>query len=385
MTVNVKATNKVSEVVSLNLAISAFSAQRDINLEALGVDVTRLPKQAAKVLRSNIVPTEFLRNYNKLRQRAEAACHIKGARQPLGYVNTKGSAVMAIAKLNEIDEEWQKQKEIDAERYDQMLKTHVQSLVDEAVEAGANEAQAEVIREAIVQRQLRWEDADDALQFGYFITPIVLDETDFDPDFYQAQARSVVSIKEGVMGELIRETCAISREIFEALLERESKSLQKSLEPCVSSRTVCRIYDLIEKLDELGFLHKRIRDVNEAIQFVMNPLRHASNQALRGSNYQSFKMLVKSLSDQVDVVNKLDRGLPLISVTQDDSDSDLFSVSSAPVKDVEVPDADSQQHDQNEFLAENCEGSLDGQCDNSVKEEMTTETEKPATSYSFIF
>ena len=111
----VKSAINDNHVVVFNLMISCMSAERQIDVNKLGVDIDTLPSDSRKLVQERIFPKDFLNNYSRLRDRANAVLD-KGAavRVELGVVSSRSEAVSKIEELNAIKAEWAQQIKTDS-------------------------------------------------------------------------------------------------------------------------------------------------------------------------------------------------------------------------------------------------------------------------------
>lgn len=310
MTTQTNVVNAVEDnkAIVINTHISAVSGTRQIDLLDLGIKVEELPAASRKLLSAQIFPPEFLRNYTRMRDQAEACVNADGAvTVPVGAVMGRPEAIKKIAELKRLKLEWQAQKDIDAPLYDQMCADHILQTVQVAVDAGDDIEQVNILTAAIIKKQPSWEMVCPKLDFAFSVTPVSLVEAAFDPELYEAQRDSVVALREGVLGALVQHVCKEAKCVLELMDKNELQG-----RAVVASRTLDRVRALVKKLDSLAFIHPLISPLAVAVGEFVDGFAHSTS--LLGAEYISFKECLKALRDQTLVWERLNAGLPLVVV-----------------------------------------------------------------------
>ena len=107
------------QVVVFNLMITCMSAERQLDLTKMGIDVASLPSASRKLVQEKIFPKEFLNNYSRLRDRANAVLGRGAAVQlDMGTISSRIEAVAKINDLNDIKAEWAAMLDSDSLTYD---------------------------------------------------------------------------------------------------------------------------------------------------------------------------------------------------------------------------------------------------------------------------
>lgn len=303
-------------VVVFNLAISSMSADRQIDLGDLGVAVESLPAATKKLVEEKIFPKSFLRPYDRLRERAVELMEKGGSvKVALGTVTSKSEAVEKINALDALKAEWAAQLEEDGQGYDKMCHEHITSLASKAIAEGAYTAQVHQLTELLIKKQPTWEQVKEKMSFAYMVTPISLDEADFDPLLFVAQKEGIVALREGVMGALIQYVCREANELMKVVTNRNAGKSEYT----VNGRTAERIKGISQKLHSLSFIHDHIKPladaVDEAVRFM--PASVAGKDVrLTSGQYHNLVEVFKVMSDQILVVDRLNKKLPFVTTAQ---------------------------------------------------------------------
>lgn len=307
----ITANTQENRIIVMNLAISALAIERQIDLASLGIKVEELPEATKKMLREKIFPQEFLRGYSLLREHADLAVNGVGStRTELGVITSFSEAIEIVKVLKELQTKWGKRKELDAPRFDSMCAEHLLAISQAAIKAGADASQVNILVTAIQKKQPSWAEVESKLTFKYSVTPVTLDEDEFDAELFEAQRDSVVAMREGVLGSLLQFVCAEAKEMLERLEAQEKKKGTIGLR--VNPRTVARARVMQAKLKSLGFIHPLLRPLHTEISTILDKVD--DTEALIGRDYLTFKELCTALRDQTLVHERLLKGIPLISI-----------------------------------------------------------------------
>jgi hypothetical protein len=308
-----------SHVVVFNLLINCMSAERQFDLTKLGIDIDTLPSASRKLIQEKIFPKEFLNNYGRLRDRANAELD-KGpaVTLPMGVVTSRSEAVSKIQELNKIKADWAKQISDDSVRYDKICNERIALIAAEAYKEGVGADVVNTLVDALRKRQPTWDDFVTRMKFDYTAMPIQLelDETkaDFDPVLFQAQREGIVALREGVFGALVQ------------FLARESSDLLKLLNGkkqhlgvyTINYRTVGRIGVITEKLHGLAFVHQNVAPlalvIDEALAFM--PKSVEKDLALQPGQFYNLLACLEAMGDQHELLARLRDKQRLVDVTQ---------------------------------------------------------------------
>lgn len=292
-----------SDVLVGNLHHSCISVERTISLEELGVKVENMPQRSKKILRQAILPEDFIRPYQRIIQQAKAFFARYGTQCEVGTVFNHARGKQLIDKMMQLEEDMRKQLETDRENYKEIARKHMETIaVDPDVR---NFPHRTKLLELLEQRQPLWDDIESKI-FMTFSVVVVGSSSNFDGELYQKMQDSIVAIKKGAFGSLIRELCEIARNALDKAIKAETR---------VHSRTVKAVWAMVEKLNELGFLDKRLRAVEKELRRFLAPLN--CGEALRDLEYEDFVDMMVALSNQHWVVQKLDSNEPLFDVWEE--------------------------------------------------------------------
>lgn len=315
------------DVLVADYQCSMISPDRLLRMEDFGIEVENLPKSSRKLLKQFVIPQDFNKPYINLLNRAKAEFQRWGSKSVMGHVFSHERGADLIEKLDEVKADWAKQVAKDALRYSEMAEKHIRSIeADPDVQSFEHK---DALIKAVRKAQPSWETVAATLHFDYTIM-VVGQAGNFDGAMYQKIKDSVVAIKEGAVGSLIREVCATARNALETALKAETR---------VHSRTVEAVWNIVEKLDDLAFLDPRVRVVEKELRAVMSRLTRS--QALYDHEYDTFINIMMALSNQHIVTRKLETGVPLFEVVQT---ADIFAEAStaAPVP-VSTPVQETEQ------------------------------------------
>jgi hypothetical protein len=306
------------QVVVFNLMVSCMSAERQFDLTKLGIDVSKLPSASRKLVQERIFPKEFLNNYSRLRDRANAVLDRGAAvRLEMGVVSSRTEAVAKIEDLDAIKADWVAQIEKDSHRYASICNERIALI---AAEAYNEQVPADVVNtlvDALRKRQPTWEHFVSRMNFAYSPVPIKLelDETkaDFDPILFKAQREGLVALREGVFGALVQ---YLSRESNEILKVLNGKKQHHGVYT-INYRTVARIGAITEKLHGLAFVHQQVAPlasvIDEALAFM--PKSVEADLGLQPSQFFNLIACLEAMGDQHELLARLRDKQPLVEVS----------------------------------------------------------------------
>ncbi len=307
-----------SHVVVFNLMINCLSAERQLDLTKLGIDLESLPSASRKLIQEKIFPKEFLNNYSRLRDRANAVLD-KGAavRVELGVVSSRSEAVSKIELLNAIKADWKAQIEADSLRYDTICNERIALIAMEAYKENVSATVVNTLVEALRKRQPLWEEFVARMRFEYSAMPIQLEldnnTSGFDPVLFKAQKEGLVALREGVFGSLVQYLVNESNQVLKVL---NSKKPQHGVY-VINYRTVARIGEITDKLHGLSFIHQHIaplaKVIDDALAFM--PKSVEKDLDMIPSLFLNLIACLEAMSDQHELLARLQDKQPLVVVT----------------------------------------------------------------------
>ena len=313
----VKSAINDNHVVVFNLMISCMSAERQIDVNKLGVDIDTLPSDSRKLVQERIFPKDFLNNYSRLRDRANAVLD-KGAavRVELGVVSSRSEAVSKIEELNAIKAEWAQQIKTDSLRYDNICNERIALIAAAAYKDGVSAIVVNTLVNSLRKRQPVWEDFVNRMKFEYSAMPIQLEldekNSAFDPILFQAQRDGIVALREGVFGALVQ---YLSRESTDILKVLNVKKQHHGVFT-INYRTVTRIGEMTEKLHGLAFVHKNVaplaKVIDDALAFM--PKNSDKDLGLQPAYFLNLVACLEAMTDQHELLGRLRDKLPLVEV-----------------------------------------------------------------------
>jgi len=306
------------QVVVFNLMVSCMSAERQFDLTKLGIDVDKLPSASRKLVQERIFPKEFLNNYSRLRDRANAVLDRGAAvRLEMGVVSSRTEAVAKIEDLDAIKADWAAQIEKDSHRYASICNERIAMI---AAEAYNEQVPADVVNtlvDALRKRQPTWEHFVSRMNFAYSPVPIKLelDETkaEFDPILFKAQREGLVALREGVFGALVQYLARESNEILKVLNGKK----QHHGVYTINYRTVARIGEITEKLHGLAFVHQQVAPLASVIDAALAfmPKSVEKDLGLQPSQFFNLIACLEAMGDQHELLARLRDKQPLVEVS----------------------------------------------------------------------
>ncbi|MEX6780281.1 DUF3150 domain-containing protein [Pseudomonas aeruginosa] len=306
------------QVVVFNLMVSCMSAERQFDLTKLGIDVSKLPSASRKLVQERIFPKEFLNNYSRLRDRANAVLDRGAAvRLEMGVVSSRTEAVAKIEDLDAIKADWVAQIEKDSHRYASICNERIALI---AAEAYNEQVPADVVNtlvDALRKRQPTWEHFESRMSFKYIPVPIKLEldesKAEFDPVLFKSQRDGVVALREGVFGGLVQYLTRESNEILKVLNGKK----QHHGVYTINYRTVARIGEITEKLHGLAFVHQQVAPlasvIDEALAFM--PKSVEKDLGLQPSQFFNLIACLEAMGDQHELLARLRDKQPLVEVS----------------------------------------------------------------------
>lgn len=307
------------QVVVFNLMITCMSAERQLDLTKMGIDVASLPSASRKLVQEKIFPKEFLNNYSRLRDRANAILARGAAVQlDMGTISSRTEAVAKISDLNDIKAEWAEQLNRDSLTYDEICNKRIALIASEAYKEGVSVEVVNSLVDTLRKRQPTWDDFKSRMSFAYSSIPLKLeldeDKADFDPILFQAQREGIVALREGVFGGLVQ---YLSRESSEILKVLNGKKMHHGVYT-INYRTVARIGEITAKLHGLAFVHQQIRPlaivIDEALGFM--PKSVEKDLGLQSSQFFNLIACLEAMADQHELLARLRDKQPLVVVSQ---------------------------------------------------------------------
>lgn len=307
------------QVVVFNLMITCMSAERQLDLTKMGIDVSKLPKSSRKLIQEKIFPKDFLNNYSRLRDRANAVL-ARGAAVGLdmGTISSRTEAVAKIQDLNDIKAEWAALLDRDSKTYEEICNKRISLIASEAYKEQVSVDVVNSLVDTLRKRQPTWDDFKSRMNFAYSSIPLKLeldeDKADFDPILFQAQREGIVALREGVFGGLVQYLARESGEILKVL---NGKKMHHGVYT-INYRTVTRIGAITEKLHGLAFVHQQIRPlatvIDDALGFM--PKSVEKDLGMQSSQFLNLLACLEAMSDQHELLARLRDKQPLVVVSQ---------------------------------------------------------------------
>ena len=306
------------QVVVFNLMVSCMSAERQFDLTKLGIDVDKLPSASRKLVQERIFPKEFLNNYSRLRDRANAVLDRGAAvRLEMGVVSSRTEAVAKIEDLDAIKADWAAQIEKDSHRYASICNERIALIAAEAYNEQVSADVVNTLVDALRKRQPTWEHFVSRMNFAYSPVPIKLelDETkaEFDPILFKAQREGLVALREGVFGALVQYLARESNEILKVLNGKK----QHHGVYTINYRTVARIGEITEKLHGLAFVHQQVAPLASVIDAALAfmPKSVEKDLGLQPSQFFNLIACLEAMGDQHELLARLRDKQPLVEVS----------------------------------------------------------------------
>ncbi|MFL1449338.1 DUF3150 domain-containing protein [Pseudomonas tritici] len=306
------------EVVVFNLMVNCMSSERQLDLTKMGIDVSALPSASRKLVQEKIFPKDFLNNYTRLRDRANAVLDRGAAvRLEMGVVTSRTEAVAKIEDLNAIKADWFEQIDTDSKRYSDICRVRIANIANQAYKEGVSAVFVNKLVDALIKRQPTWDDFKSRMKFAYTPIPIKLEldesKAEFDPVFFQSQRDGIVALREGVFGGLIQYLARESNEILKVLSDKKQHHGVFS----INYRTVARIGVITEKLHGLSFIHQQVSPLASVIDDALAFMPKSVEKDLPLSHGQFLNLIacLEALADQHVLQARLRDKQPLVVVT----------------------------------------------------------------------
>lgn len=307
------------QVVVFNLMVSCMSAERQFDLTKLGIDVEKLPSASRKLIQEKIFPKEFLNNYSRLRDRANAVLDRGAAvRLEMGVVSSRTEAVAKIEDLNAIKADWATQIEADSHRYSTICNERIALIAAEAFREGVSAEVVNTLVDALRKRQPTWEHFVSRMNFAYSPVPIKLEldesKSEFDPVLFKAQREGLVALREGVFGGLVQYLTRESNDILKVLNGKK----QRHGVYTINYRTVARIGEITAKLHGLAFVHQQVAPLASVIDdaLVFMPKSVEKDLGLQPGQFYNLIACLEAMGDQHELLARLRDKQPLVVVSQ---------------------------------------------------------------------
>jgi len=307
------------QVVVFNLMVSCMSAERQFDLTKLGIDVDKLPSASRKLIQERIFPKDFLNNYSRLRDRANAVLDRGAAvRLEMGVVSSRTEAVAKIEDLDAIKADWAVQIEKDSHRYSTICNERIVLIAAEAFREGVPATVVNTLVDALRKRQPTWEHFLSRMNFAYSPVPIKLEldesKAEFDPVLFKAQREGLVALREGVFGALVQYLTRESNDILKVLNGKK----QHHGVYTINYRTVARIGEITAKLHGLAFVHQQVAPlasvIDEALSFM--PKSVEKDLGLQPGQFLNLIACLEAMGDQHELLARLRDKQPLVVVSQ---------------------------------------------------------------------
>lgn len=310
------------QVVVFNLMISCMSSERQFDLTKLGIDLNSLPSASRKLMQERIFPKDFLYNYSRLRDRANAVLERGAAvRLDMGVVSSRTEAVAKIEDLDKIKVDWLDQLEKHSHVYTDICNKRISLIAAEAFNDGVAADVVNTLVDALRKRQPTWEHFLSRMKFAYSPVPIKLeldeDKADFDPVLYKAQREGLVALREGVFGGLIQYLSRESSDILKVLNNKKPVNGFYS----INYRTVARIGEVTEKLHGLSFVHQHVAPLATVIDEALNFMPKSVEKDLSMQPHQFYNLIacLEAMGDQHALLARLRDKQPLVVVSHSPS------------------------------------------------------------------
>ncbi|WP_300498417.1 DUF3150 domain-containing protein [Marinobacter sp.] len=345
------------DVLVANLHHSCITTDRSIKLEDLDVNIENLPKGSRKLLRHHVLPEVFVRPYQNIITQAQTFFARYGGKTEIGVVFDHSRGRDLMEKMAELQKDLHAQLAKDKVKYEELARKHLEAIASEPeVRAFPHKDR---LLELLKQRQPTWDSVEERITLDYTMM-LVGSSKKFDADLYGKMQDSIVAIKKGAYGNLIQELCRIARRSLDAALKAPNERVHK--------RTVDAVWHMVEKLNELGFLDKRLRVVEKELRRYMQPL--IQGEALRGADYEDFINLMVAFSNQHWVTSKLNSNEPIVEIIDVDEPGDLVEAEPAPVEKTE-PETSEPEVSKTEDVVEASNPSEDTNVESAPQPEKT--------------
>lgn len=297
--------------IMLDIEISMVSNIREISASEIGIDSEKLPTAFRKCWKAEIFENGFLTELSSIRAGAEMCLSKAGAKTPMGFFHTRRKAAEALAQLNKKKAEWEALLLTKEMQYDDMIKRQLKLVRSGLDESGLDAETVDKMVAALAERQSSWEELKSKFTWAQFTTPITLDQKEFDSEYFQDQMDGVTQIYDSVMGSMIKEVSTKAAKSLKSLFKQEENGDPATLR--INNRTTTALSELADKLYELSFVHKNLKALYEQFVVFLEQFEGKTGKALRGADYTAMRTALICLSDQIELVAKLEAGEPFLA------------------------------------------------------------------------
>lgn len=290
--------------------VSLTSGSVQIDLDEIGIDVSDLPKKSKKVWVVRTLPVSFVKELNQIRTRVRSISVRECVSCTIGWATSRERAIKVCAELDVIQEDFDAILTLcDEEYYERLCQSARDTIEEDATAQGFDDDQINILIRAVRGKQAGYLLFKEKLSMVYSLQIINLSESEFDPVLFEAQERNIIALRDNVMGELIRDVCANACDIKERL---DQQFVGKGgNDVVVNGKTVKRFSALVEKVDDLSFVHPNLGALAKEMKTIQ--LKFANSlEALRGEEYANFYVFISSLISQRRVIQCLETMEPLI-------------------------------------------------------------------------
>ncbi len=330
-------------VILFKPLVTLISVSRQIDLDKIGINVEALPKKSKKVWVVNILSECFEKDLNQYRTRVRSAVTRACAMCEFGGITSRDRGLALSREIEQITQEFNETiSKCTETEYERMCLAARHDVIKEATEQGLKGNQIDLLDKAIASKQPSYSNVMRKLRFTCYTQPINLSSEDFDPSFYEIQKNSMVAIRDSVMGEMIRELCETALDVVNRLnCQRNSKGNTGLI---VHSKTVKRIATLLEKIEDLSFVHKHLRSLTIELTKLSTALG-CKTEALRENEFDNFVYLVTFLTNQHHVISCLENNRPIFEYV--DEGQVVVDEGGIPplISDYDIPDDDGRDYD----------------------------------------
>lgn len=309
--ISVKATEDCA--VCIKHSISIVSETREFDLKRLNKE---MKAGGQKVIKLDIIEKGYMDKFKQLKNDAISIIEKHAVNTEIGPIFRRKTASTVMFELNKLKDQFHAHLDNSSalmDVYYGMLARAADKAEDDEIANGVSLAEARHVKECVIAAQPDWEDFRIKMSFGFAYLVVPLELTSFNGEDYSHQADSVVQIRKSALGGTIKEVSEIANRIWRTIEENERKADRKST-PCINQRTVTAVKDLANKLDDLSFLHEKISVIAEWL--LSHVVGIQQGEALRGMQYVAFKRLIKTLSDQVVLVESLSADKLAVSLVE---------------------------------------------------------------------
>lgn len=305
---------KRDDLFLVNFQVNSLDATRLIPEDELGEALKDLPEWLKAYFRKSFIDQESLNPFGMLRKRVRDYLADIALNSSIGWIINPIDAEPTAAFLEEIAGEYEVVKRGFIDAYETKCSKVIQQLREEIRRDGTWKHLEEKVIAAIEKHRPTVEELEWRLRFRRFIYPVPTGG-EWDPNEDKRVAQGILSLREGLFGELVAEVALNASKLLTGSKQR-FVGLQAS-ERRIRFQTRRAAERPLEKLQRLAFLDKRAVKLKEILDTALASLPSGD---LTGPAVDDFIAILTAMGNQFHLIACLEKGFPLLHVEEQQPD-----------------------------------------------------------------